>query len=603
MPIEATDRRVGAILNGQDFFFSIPEYQRLYRWGKAECSDLVNDLWNHLDDYPNAEIADIPEYFLGNIVLVRANGNNGNNRYDIIDGQQRLTTLTILFSVLHFLEDDDEMRAALANRLRTAGDAANGIAPQALLTVREAMREVFEIIQDPQDGHRTDFFNAEDTLHDILQRGPTEVEETVRANACHMLDLFRSRLPEANAQQQRHRFIRFLNQRCTLVVAITDNVDAAMRVFTVMNSRGLDLAPTDILKPEILGAGEAQGQELARRWEEIEEGLGRDDFQNLFSHIRFIYGRDEIRGSLVQRFRTQVLEGLDADNPARHFMGQILEPYAHAFELASEPRRAFDHISGTGGHDQALGIRQILENLNELESDSWKPVVMFAFRLREQNPAPGWNRFLEMLRRIEAIAFSLALRRASKSERAQRFGGLIEAIEAAWENPDHALPGAFALTDGEQQETLAALDGPIYRRRNMAKAVLLLLDRDMAEGGANYDHRTISVEHVLPQTLPEGGWNGGDDEIWGGNAAPTEQDHAEWLHRLANLVLLSRRRNAQAGNWPYARKKENYFFANGPATPFVLTNGLQVVEAWTPNVLQERQNRLMGMLQNRWGLA
>lgn len=593
--IEANDRVIGNVFSN-DFFFHIPEYQRLYRWKTDQCESLFRDVTGHLEDHNSDVIGNVPEYFLGNIVLVQRDGSP--NHYDIIDGQQRLTTLTILFSALHHVETDPAMRDALESRIKTPGDAAMGIAPQPRLMVRGAMSTIFGYVQNIDDAvGRDSFFNPDITTQTLLNRAPTEVEETVRRNAVRLRTLV-SELDE----NRRHRLIQFLNQRCVLVVAKTDNVDAAMLIFQVMNDRGLDLSTTDVLKPEILGAANDQTN-LAMRWEAVEEALGSDDFQNLFSHIRFIYGRNEIRGSLTARFREQVLNQLPENGRGEYFVSEVLEPYKDAFERASEPQAVEAHVAGTGGLDQAPEIRQIIENLNELDSDSWRPVVMFAFRRQGQQNGFGWDRFLEFLRKFEAVAYSLAVRGANKSKRAQRFAGIIAAMEKYFANPGPNLPDQLNLTDIEWQETLAVLNGPIYNSRKIAKAVLLLLDRAMAEAGANYDHKTISIEHVLPQTLPAEGWNAGDGVIWGGDGGPTAEQHAEWLNRLANLVLLSRRRNIQASNWPYEEKKNTYFFRNGNATPFVLTNRLGNVPAWTPGVLEERQNTLIRFLATRWGTS
>ena len=77
-----------------------------------------------------------------------------------------------------------------------------------------------------------------------------------------------------------------------LVVVATPDLDAAYRIFSVLNSRGLDLAPTDILKSEIIGAiPAAQRDAYTKKWEDAEEDLGREPFTDLFSHIRMVYRR------------------------------------------------------------------------------------------------------------------------------------------------------------------------------------------------------------------------------------------------------------------------------------------------------------------------
>ena len=82
---------------------------------------------------------------------------------------------------------------------------------------------------------------------------------------------------------------------------------------------------------------------------------------------------------------------------------------------------------------------------------------------------------------------------------------------------------------------------------------------------------------------------------------PTEDDRQAWTHRLANLVLLSRRKNSQASNWGFERKKKEYFQRNGVSS-FALTTQVLSEAAWTPKVLELRQNRLIDSLSKEWRL-
>ncbi len=74
-----------------------------------------------------------------------------------------------------------------------------------------------------------------------------------------------------------------------------------------------------------------------------------------------------------------------------------------------------------------------------------------------------------------------------------------------------------------------------------------------------------------------------------------------WTHRLANLVLLSRRKNTQARNFDFERKKNQYFQKKGVAT-FAITSQVLSVSEWTPEVLEERQSNLIGKLKSEWRL-
>ena len=105
----------------------------------------------------------------------------------------------------------------------------------------------------------------------------------------------------------------------------------------------------------------------------------------------------------------------------------------------------------------------------------------------------------------------------------------------------------------------------------------------------------VSLEHVLPQTPPDGS----DWIKW----FPDEDERDGWTHRLANLVPLDRNKNSSASNYDFAKKKDAYFRGKGKASPFVLTQEGRAEKEWTPTLLAERQKRLVGVLKDHWNLA
>ena len=119
------------------------------------------------------------------------------------------------------------------------------------------------------------------------------------------------------------------------------------------------------------------------------------------------------------------------------------------------------------------------------------------------------------------------------------------------------------------------------------------LDSALAGAGATYDDSVITVEHVLPRNPAEGSpWR-----RWF-----TDEQRAEWTHRLANLVLLARRKNSQAGNFAFAYKQRSYFRMADGVSPFALTSQVLGQTEWTPEVLERRQRALLAKLIELWRL-
>ena len=118
-----------------DFEYHIPAYQRPYAWTTEETNTLFDDLYGFFSSEKEDE-----NYFLGSIVLIKE---TSNRRADVIDGQQRLTTLTILFSVLADNLTDPKKKASCMKRLQEEGEELAGIASLPRVFLRERDQDFF----------------------------------------------------------------------------------------------------------------------------------------------------------------------------------------------------------------------------------------------------------------------------------------------------------------------------------------------------------------------------------------------------------------------------------------------------------------------------
>jgi uncharacterized protein with ParB-like and HNH nuclease domain len=283
-PIEAYERVIGRIFS-DDYAFEIPPYQRPYAWEKENARELLNDL---LDAMDNTE-ASGGVYFLGSIVLIKSPGSAAAK---VVDGQQRLTTLTILLSILRDLTSDPELKFERRAYVHQKASADKGTTDRYRLLLRERDQPFF--LKHVQTLGATAALPAGERLEGSQQR--------IVENA----HVFHDRLKSMD-ESRRNRLVAFLVQHCYLVVVAVPTADAARRIFTVLNAHGLDLTATDILKADLLDRVEpALEASLAKRWEEMELELGRDAFVELFGHIRMVYERDKPRSALESAFKAVV---------------------------------------------------------------------------------------------------------------------------------------------------------------------------------------------------------------------------------------------------------------------------------------------------------
>lgn len=222
------------------YLFRIPAYQRPYAWTTEQTSELLDDLATACGEA--GDVADASPYFLGSIVLIK---DQQKPEADVVDGQQRLTTLTILLSVLRDLSDENIGRAIHAY-ICQAGNPVEGTADVSRLTPRARDAEFFRTTIQAE--------GATAALPD-----PRQLRDA-RERAVENAAFLRERL-EACGDDWRRRLTSFIARRCYLVIVSASDQEAAFRIFSVLNSRGLDLTPADVLKAEIIGALPAHQQE------------------------------------------------------------------------------------------------------------------------------------------------------------------------------------------------------------------------------------------------------------------------------------------------------------------------------------------------------
>lgn len=556
-PIEAGEVQLGKLFTAE-FDFAIPDYQRPYSWGSDETLQLLDDLQGSLD-----RDTDEP-YFLGSVVLVKEKGQPA---AEVIDGQQRLTTLTIILAVLRDLATDVSLRTDIHRFIEEPEVLWDSRPAKARLRLRERDAKFFrEHIQSP--GHISSLVDLSDN------QTTTDAQRAIRDNAA-ALWVRLSALSEA----ERTRLFVMMASRTFIVVVSTPDLNSAYRIFSVMNARGLPLTPPDIFKSQVIGAiVEADRADYAELWEDLEEDLGRDEFGDLFLYIRTIISKARAVRGLLTEFPEQVLDVFLPANGKR-FVDEVLEPYALA------DQRLVNHDFDAGGVWD--NVNDWLKRLSQLDNDDWRPVALWALKNHRDDGV-----FLDdFLRKLERLAASFLLRRVYTTPRVQRYLDLLKQLD----DGDGLASSAFELSEDEKSETRTRLGGEIYLVNPVRKYVLLRLDSLIAANpGATYAHKVITVEHVLPQ-------NPRADSQWVNDF--TEQQRVDWTHRLGNLVLLNRTKNSEAQNYDFDVKKAKYFTSTKGAALFALTTQVIGYTSWTPEVVQKRHEQLAQRLISEWDLA
>jgi len=378
-----------------DFVFIIPLYQRPYAWTKEEAGELLEDLLTFLGD-GNETIDELNPYFLGSIVLIKSE----QPAAEIVDGQQRLTTLTILLAALRAslpIEHANDLTTFLYQK----GSLIAGTPNRYRLTLREQDADFFKVyIQNEGGINKLKELNSADLM---------ESQKLIKENAHLFLQRF-----QAIGEQCCIRLAQFIITQCFLVVVSTPDFDSAYRIFSVLNNRGLDLSLTDILKADIIGKiPQQQKQKYTKKWEDIEEDLGRELFKNLFSHIRMIKDKKKLNKSVLKDFQENI-------NPAaapQQFIDEILAPYANAFSEIVSLR--YESVW------RAEEINQLFKFLGNIENFDWVPSAIFYLSRNRNNP----DNLVRFFTDLDRLAAGLMIVRSNINKRIERYSRLLNAIE------------------------------------------------------------------------------------------------------------------------------------------------------------------------------
>jgi Protein of unknown function DUF262/Protein of unknown function (DUF1524) len=553
--------------------FEIPEFQRDYRWSQQEARQLFEDISSAAAD--SAQNSAAPPYFLGAIVLLDHPAALGSaslfapaiQGVDIVDGQQRLITLSILIACLRDFETGEtrEMLHAMLVRRETPN------IPQLTLRTQEQPQFEARVLRDGATRTRGAASPANSSIDNVL--------------AIRNFLLRELRLLDAN---ERRALATYLRLRCRMLVMRTGDIDYAYQIFLTINDRGRHLTREDILRAEIIGP---LSVEQRRRYETVIDEFTRyqaeagDDRpkkgKTFFSHLAAIHGA---KGkSIIAEVRRLVKS---SGGPAR-FGAEVFVPLAEAYLTVKRPT--------AGRAPRSPELESYLTAFRWYEAfgdDDWVPLAMLWLGRFGGDTAGD----IAFFRGMDCFALALRALGSGHRERERRYSQIREFLQTTPARPDPTA--VFALSAAEQRMALNRIAKRCWKTDpQLCRLVLMRLDahftgRDPSAYDATLGPRAFTVEHILPQAEnPPQEWR---DLFTNGRR------RLLLAQCLGNLILVPPKVNEEAGALPFPQKKATYFKRR--ENPFHLTNELNdpALVEWTEASLLARQTRLLQAVQEIW---
>jgi uncharacterized protein with ParB-like and HNH nuclease domain len=505
--LNAETRAIGVILK-EEFFYRIPEYQRPFSWDTDNFEDLIDDIIN-----ANKE----QEYFLGTIVLHKQ---EKEGVYDVVDGQQRLTSVMILLACLRDIVAKDKFRGDLQKKILQEEDVVDNIPPKIRLEVKDR-KLFFELVVTP------------DGTSKASQKNGLPEPEWRYINA---VSIFRSKL-EKLSQAEIEQIIKFISQKCVVIFLATHNFAVAFKLFTIVNDRGKQLRRIDILKatnlaPDVIIKDTVRNK-ISHDWEQIEKDLGESKFESVFHLIRLIYLRDKPQSDLLKEFEDRIFNQKDGITKGEPFFNLIFD-YARLYSKVFEER---DFVpEDNQEHIRYRALIHIMDS--EFIASEWRACLLYFAKQF------GHERFYAFCLKMEKVYLAQWVKAMRKDERYGDYSKILGLIKAS-KKPEAVLEAVTYDSDAIRNAT-QRID--LYNA-GFAKYLLLRMELVAGENDTLKEFTPKSIEHVLPQTPAASGY-------WGDNHDLGKIK--EYVDTIGNLVLLSKGKNSAAGNLGFPEKKRRY---------------------------------------------
>jgi uncharacterized protein with ParB-like and HNH nuclease domain len=538
--IDAVKKELKDLLS-REFFYRVPEYQRPYSWDEEHFVDLIEDLLDAKKDQ---------EYFLGTIVVHKKEGIN-----DIVDGQQRLTTILILLACLRDLIEDENFKDSVQEKIIQKENVVDGIPQKVRIEVKD--REIFNELIIPSGGTNT---------KRLSEKLPEPQWRYFKAIA-----VFKEHLGKLN-QKALKEFTQFLSQNCIMIFLSTSTFDDAFKLFTIVNDRGKQLRRIDILKANNISPtlikSEPVRNSLSQKWEEQEKNLGGETFENVLFLMRLILVGEKPQNDLLVEFEEKVFKKGIIEKGEK-FVDLVCE-YSQLYNDVFEDYNYFDN---SPFKHKLIGLMFIMNN--EFKSNEWKaPVLLYLKKFK----LVDFEKFIFL---IEMKFLEGWVSNQSKDSRIVFFGNVIKFINASSTTTEILESSILKYNIAS---ITSGLDGDIYYK-SFCRYILSRLELLTTEHDVEKRLKAKSIEHILPQKP-------NSNSLWNRDFTPEQKEL--WTDRLANLVLLSKSKNSSAGNLDFQAKKMRYLQTRVTDYP----RSIQVLkyDNWTVQVLEKRQQESLNII-------
>ena len=567
------NKTIEEMFGDTDAFYNMPIYQRPYSWDKERVEQLWYDI---LEAYKNnLEDATIDKnYFLGSVVVVDKGGYQ-----DVVDGQQRLTTLTILFCVLRDLNifSDDAQINILKNSIKDLVRSKQRLK----LTTHTKSQALFEetIINgidfelSKKEIHDNRFLQTAYYFKNLLSKVKNEKDND------YVIDL--------------DEFIKYIFNKTTMIKVVCYDENFAIKLFSVLNDRGLDLTPADIIKAymmEPMVNDEIRLNSFIEVWKQIESLVSYTDekMEGILNLYLYYLIAQNPKKSLQDELKKQFH---NSEKDSQQIILDIKNFGTYYAEIVNNTQDRFISMLKYLTHN--IYWKSILTTAKHVKYEEFNELKVLMARYYYQSWIAGGTS-----NRIKQTSFNI-LKRVKDNVSIDSPYIVMENGEMQEKKSIKSLILDNLSEYGDYKEYLA--NENVYREKWLKPLLLSVEYFENDKKDFMPIERDLQIEHILPTS-----WNA--EKSWDGVPLKWKENfddaQAENLkNSLGNLTLLSGKKNIEASNCNFDQKIDIYKGNSGKGfdgkVSFEITKSIiDDYARWTPEEIAQRCINLEQKIDN-----
>ena len=530
----------------------VPIYQRSFSWSKKEVSELFEDIKVSINE---------DEYFLGTIVLTKS---KGESRLEIIDGQQRISTIVILFAALKGYIDDPKGKESIQLDYLSRYDL-------------EAQENIPKLELNMQDNEfYREFIVNEDEKYPAKRDSHKRIKSTFEESKNIISELLKLNNQDPHIL---YDWKKFIDEKLKIILIIVPSNANAFTIFETLNDRGIELAQLDLLKNYLYSKAGTRIKEAQNFWIELTSKIeSAEDESLILTYIKHYWSSQhgftrEKNKELYISIKSKIRNSTNSINLIYNLKNDA-DLYIAILNHNNLYWKDFDNK-----------CKEYIETLNYFGLEQYRPLILSILKKFNKEEVKKSLKLIVswLIRNLIVGAMGGGTLEKTYAEKAKEI--FDEKIKKATELRESLKVLIPQNKDFKEQFLLATVSKHKFARYYLSAIENFHRGKEYPELLVNMDTDSVNLEHILPQN-PEDNWPNF-----------TEEDIITYGRRIGNLTLMKTKENNEFKSSKFSDKKEKY-----KESDFWITNSLCKHDDWTKEKIAQRQKVLSELAVETWSL-